>query len=283
MIMQQNEIERSRFHYTVSREPSAASLQRQQRTKSVLNTRNPIPPARTSPEPFTFSIPIAPAITHAPNPTEYAQSTLKSVPIAINSKSSRLTEANVTEHNRFLGTIPSYHATKRDNLLRWVREILPHDRSSSPVSEQEMSVEFSYGTTSIPIQRHDLMHSNRSMMLTQNSNPSGKTNASVAESSTATDTHGKSSPVSLPFATSNQNTRPSAKPTAGKIDTPAPPIHLASLFRSCRSIDISLRTIASTFTGFASSPCTFVPRSHGCISHRFTFILSARLLLAVSG
>jgi hypothetical protein len=66
MIMQQNEIERSRFSYTIANERSA-SANRRRRTKSTVTNKEdphidiiPDPPEQTSVEPFKFNVPSVP-------------------------------------------------------------------------------------------------------------------------------------------------------------------------------------------------------------------------------
>ncbi|CAF1526680.1 unnamed protein product, partial [Adineta steineri] len=63
MIMQQNEIERSRFHYTLANERST-SANRRRRTKSTITNKDdshvdvtPDPPEQPSVEPFKFNVP----------------------------------------------------------------------------------------------------------------------------------------------------------------------------------------------------------------------------------
>ena len=116
LILQQNEIERSRFNFPLSHESNARRLR---------TTKSSVVPVS---EPFQFNIPappvvpVVPSMTNISNQAEYAPS----------SKYPPLTEASLAEHDRLLGTIPSYHLSKRENLLKWTQELEAFDHSSPP-------------------------------------------------------------------------------------------------------------------------------------------------------
>jgi len=140
MIMQQNEIERSRYNYSL-----AKSTIRRQRSKSTVTNKEDI-----SPEPFKFNIPPipplpapAPSIADLSNQTECTQSsntvTTKSIDLlpSTNSKYPSLTEDILAEHNRLQGII----TTKHDNLLKWTEELALCGRLSPPYSSDEIPPE----------------------------------------------------------------------------------------------------------------------------------------------
>jgi hypothetical protein len=137
MIMQQNEIERSRYNYSLANEHSKSTIRRQ-RSKITVTNKEDIPP-----EPFKFNIPPipplpapAPSIADVSNQTECTQSsntvTTKSIDLltSTNSKYPSLTEDILAEHNRLQGTI----TTKHDNLLKWTEELALCGRLSPPYS-----------------------------------------------------------------------------------------------------------------------------------------------------
>jgi hypothetical protein len=151
MIMQQNEIERSRYNYSLPTKHSTTTIRR--------HRKDDIPP-----EPFKFNIPPvpplpapAPSITNVSNQTEYAQSsnavTIKSTQplpattiIPTNSKYPSLTQAILAEHDRSQETI----TTKHDNLLKWTKELASCGRLSPPYSEDEISPD-SKTSDSLPV------------------------------------------------------------------------------------------------------------------------------------
>ncbi|CAF3403956.1 unnamed protein product [Rotaria sp. Silwood1] len=142
MIMQQNEIERSRYNYSLNNEHSTSSIRRHRTNKVDLPSQ---PPSSESNQCNIPSYPAPPpSIIHIPIQTEYYQSSNSVTNISsTNSKSSLLTEASLAEHNRLYETIPSYHTIKRDNLIKWTQEIDLHDHLSPAYPEHEISIESS--------------------------------------------------------------------------------------------------------------------------------------------
>ena len=161
MIMQQNEIERSRFSYNVTH---VSKTQRRLRDKTPLVP--PPPPQEDSTstpivDSFQFNVPpapivppvvaLAPSVTNLSSQTEYAQSsnaiTTKPIDPSLlkisknDVKYSVLTEALLAEHDRHYGTIPSYHTSKRDNLIKWTQELTSYDCMSPPFLDNENSIE----------------------------------------------------------------------------------------------------------------------------------------------
>ena len=118
MIMQQNEIERSRFNYTLP--------QRRARVKS--------PPLLKAPAGLNIPVIL--------NPIEDVQPASKPLPPPL-AKYPPLTEALLAEHNRLHGITPSYHTTKRDNLMKWTQDLPSYDSLSSPFAEQDIPLETS--------------------------------------------------------------------------------------------------------------------------------------------
>jgi hypothetical protein len=144
MIMQQNEIERSRYNYSLANEHSKSTIRRY-RSKSTVTNKEDIPP-----EPVKFNIPSipplpapAPSIIDASNQTECTQSsttvTRKSIdPLSsTNSKYPSLTEDILAEHNRLHETIK----TKHDNLLKWTEELALCGRLSPAYPSDEIPPE----------------------------------------------------------------------------------------------------------------------------------------------
>jgi hypothetical protein len=109
MIMQQNEIERSRCNY------SSISIQRYRSKNTVTNKDDP--PS----EPVKFNIPSVP-------PPSTIISTSANYPL--------LTEAILAEHNRLQETI----TTKNDKLLKWTEELARCGRLSPPYPEDEIPI-----------------------------------------------------------------------------------------------------------------------------------------------
>jgi len=155
MIMQQNEIERSCYKYSLVNVHSASTIRRH-RSKSTVTNKEDIPPE----PPFKFNIPSvpplpipAPSVANVSNQTEYAQSSnaittkstqpLSSTTISTDSKYPSLTEAILAEHDRLQETIPSYQTTKHDNLLKWTQELALCGRLSPPYSEDDIPPESS--------------------------------------------------------------------------------------------------------------------------------------------
>ena len=113
MIMQQNEIERSRFNY------SSSNLKRH-RSKPVVSDK-----VLTAPEPFQFAVPSSPNVV-----------TIKSIPLD-NSKYTILTEASLAEHTRLQESI----TTKQNTLLKWTEDLASYGRFSPPPdSEVEIPI-----------------------------------------------------------------------------------------------------------------------------------------------
>jgi hypothetical protein len=122
MIMQQNEIERSRCNY------SSLSSIRRHRSKNKDDT-----PA----EPFKFNIPSVPpspapepSVANVSNPTA-----TKSIHLT-DAKYPLLTEEILAEHNRLQETLP----TKNDNLLKWTQDLASCGRLSPPYPEDEIPI-----------------------------------------------------------------------------------------------------------------------------------------------
>jgi hypothetical protein len=109
MIMQQNEIERSRCNY------SSVPIQRH-RSKNKDDS---------PPEPVKFNVPSVPAPAPPPPP-----------PVNISPKYPLLTEETLAEHNRLQETI----TTKNDNLLKWTQELARCGRLSPPYPEEEIPI-----------------------------------------------------------------------------------------------------------------------------------------------
>jgi hypothetical protein len=154
MIMQQNEIERSRFNYSLSKQHSTSVVRRHRAKSSITTTKHDNPPE----QPFQFNIPSIPplpapvrSITSVSNQTEYAQSSitvtakathpLSPKSISTNSKYPSLTEDILAEHERSYETIPSYHTTKRDNLIKWTQELALCGRLSPPYPKDDIPPE----------------------------------------------------------------------------------------------------------------------------------------------
>ncbi|CAF1061985.1 unnamed protein product [Adineta steineri] len=138
MIMQQNEIERSRYTYSFTNKTST-TLIRPNRAKSTVINKSDIPQEQPSIEPIKPNIP---SITTLPNQIEYARSsntTTTTTTMLSNSKYSILTEASLAEHNRLNATLPSYHTEKHDNFIKWTQELAlcgrlsSHENSSEPI------------------------------------------------------------------------------------------------------------------------------------------------------
>jgi hypothetical protein len=77
MIMQQNEIERSRFNYTIAANERSTSANRRRRTKSTVTNKDdshtdiiPDPPEQPSVEPFKFNVPSVPPPPSVPVPPQ---------------------------------------------------------------------------------------------------------------------------------------------------------------------------------------------------------------------
>jgi hypothetical protein len=122
MIMQQNEIERSRCNY------SSLSSIRRHRSKN----KDDIPA-----EPFKFNIPSVPpspapepSVANVSNPTA-----TKSIHLT-DAKYPLLTEEILAEHNRLQETLP----TKNDNLLKWTQDLASCGRLSPPYPEDEIPI-----------------------------------------------------------------------------------------------------------------------------------------------
>ena len=141
MIMQQNEIERSRYHYSLSKQPSASVIRRHRTNKDNISPEKP----------FQFNIPSipplpdpAPSIAALSNQTEYDQSlnatTTKSTS-ELNSKCPSLTEDTLAEHDRLHATIHTHHPTKRDKLIKWTEELALCGRFSPPYAKDEIPPE----------------------------------------------------------------------------------------------------------------------------------------------
>ncbi|CAF0959347.1 unnamed protein product [Adineta steineri] len=137
MIMQQNEIERSRYTYSFTNKTSTTVI-RPNRAKSTVINKSDIPQEQPSIEPIKPNIP---SITTLPNQIEYARSsnTTTTTTMLSNSKYSILTEASLAEHNRLNATLPSYHTEKHDNFIKWTQELAlcgrlsSHENSSEPI------------------------------------------------------------------------------------------------------------------------------------------------------
>ncbi|CAF0803935.1 unnamed protein product [Adineta ricciae] len=145
MIMQHNEIERSRYSYTLANNQSTSETRRQ-RTRSGLNNKTISPteePKQIPDEPFKFNIPSVPplpipvpSITTVSNQSDHTQSspsvTAKSTYQGSSSsvKYPSLTEAVLAEHDRLNETLPSYHTIKHDNLIKWTQELALYGRLS---------------------------------------------------------------------------------------------------------------------------------------------------------
>ncbi|CAF3805275.1 unnamed protein product [Adineta steineri] len=139
MIMQQNEIERSRYTYSFTNKTSTTVI-RPNRAKSTVINKSNIPQEQPSIEPIKPNIP---SITTLPNQIEYARSsnttTTTTTTMLSNSKYSILTEASLAEHNRLNATLPSYHTEKHDNFIKWTQELAlcgrlsSHENSSEPI------------------------------------------------------------------------------------------------------------------------------------------------------
>ncbi|CAM4799688.1 unnamed protein product [Rotaria magnacalcarata] len=137
MIMQQNEIERSRCSYSLNSKPSTLTIRRQLSTKTTITIKDDIPSV-PAPAPSIVSIPIE--IVHTPSKNiESNNSPLISVSAI--AKYPLLTEATLAEHNRVHETVPLYHSTKRDSLIKWTQELDSYDRLSPPDLECEISSE----------------------------------------------------------------------------------------------------------------------------------------------
>ncbi|UJR08554.1 hypothetical protein I4U23_012815 [Adineta vaga] len=139
MIMQQNEIERSRCNYTITKKQSTTIIRRQ-RTRSGLNNRNDTlteqQQQQSTVESFKFNIPLVPSlsipvpsITNVSHQSDHTQSshaiTIKSTnqESSVNIKYASLTEATLAEHDRLNEALPSYHTIKHENLIKWTQEL----------------------------------------------------------------------------------------------------------------------------------------------------------------
>ena len=147
MIMQQNEIERSRCHYTLTTKQSTTVIRRQ-RIKSGVSNKNDVPNAQSSSAPIKFNISsvlpplvLAPSITNVSKQSDQTQSsnavTAKPTGSSANSTYLSLTEATLAEHDRLHGTVPVYHSTKRETLVKWTQELALCGR----LSPREMSID----------------------------------------------------------------------------------------------------------------------------------------------
>ncbi|CAF0872904.1 unnamed protein product [Rotaria sordida] len=148
MIMQQNEIERSRYNYSRNNKYSTSIIRRHRTNKIDIQSEQPSIKSNKSNIP-SFPIPTS-SIINIPIQTEYSQSsniiTNNSIQssLSTNTKYPLLTEAILAEHNRLYETISS----KRDNLIKWTQEVDLYDRVSSsspppPYSQHEISHESS--------------------------------------------------------------------------------------------------------------------------------------------
>ncbi|CAF2658388.1 unnamed protein product [Rotaria sp. Silwood2] len=150
MIMQQNEIERSRYNYSLINKNSTSIIRRHRTNKVDIPSKQPSIQLNSSNIP---SHPIPTSIIDIPIQIEYSQSSNNSLqPLSsTNLKYPLLTEAILAEHNRLYETIPIYHTTKRDNLIKWTQEIDLHERLSPPLpySEHEIPIESSNHYNSI--------------------------------------------------------------------------------------------------------------------------------------
>ncbi|CAF3007434.1 unnamed protein product [Rotaria socialis] len=137
MIMQQNEIERSRYNYSLNNKHSASTIRRQPSTKTIITIKDNIPSVPAS-APSIVSIPIE--IVHTPS-TNIESNNSPLISVSAIAKYPLLTEATLAEHNRVHETVPLYHATKRDSLIKWTQELDSYDRLSPPYLECEISSE----------------------------------------------------------------------------------------------------------------------------------------------
>jgi hypothetical protein len=137
--MQHNEIERTRFSYVFAHQASS-SLQDRSQTKTSTIVRD---------EPFQFNIPSI-DIAYSSR-----RETMESMLPTLSKKTSSicryplLTQALLAEHDRLHGIIPSYHCTKRDNLLKWTQDLASYDRLSPPCSNRDIPLESFSDTSSI--------------------------------------------------------------------------------------------------------------------------------------
>ena len=119
MIMQQNEIERSRYNYFKANEHSTASCTSKSRPPKptiVIEEKTP-PPPPPAPKTFEFTVPSAPPVVTCKYPS--------------------LTEAILAEHNRVQETLTN----KQDNLLKWTQELASYGRFSPPYADHDIPPE----------------------------------------------------------------------------------------------------------------------------------------------
>lgn len=145
MIMQQNEIERSRYNYSLPNN-NTTSVVRRSRTKTTPATKDELPTEEQSVESFKFNIPAPPDTL--PKQTEtIPSSNIMKKPLSppsstaipsVNPTYPLLTEASLAEHDRLYGPIPSCHTTKRNYLIKWTQDVDTSERiSPPPLPEQD--------------------------------------------------------------------------------------------------------------------------------------------------
>lgn len=133
MIMQQNEIERSRYNYSLNNKQSTSTnIRRQAHKTTPVNDDIPPPSSSPVPTPSIINIPIeivpkSSSNIVTTNSPLVAASTISKYPL--------LTEASLAEHNRLHGTMPLYHTAKRDSLIKWTQDLTSYDRLSPPYAE----------------------------------------------------------------------------------------------------------------------------------------------------